>query len=189
MSSILVVCTGNICRSPVGEAVLQSQLPERVSVTSAGTHAVVGAPAEPEVHEFLRREVGLAANHTARQLTKELAESTDLILTMTEEHRSWIARAAPRAVRRVFTTVEFAQITSELPTHATFASLQDLVSAASRLRARARGTEAVLDIADPYRRSPGQYQASFKAVLTASRTISECINSRITSQGAGDSNG
>lgn len=189
MSSILVVCTGNICRSPVGEKILQSQLPEGVSVTSAGTHAVVGAPAEPEVHEFLHREVGLEATHTARQLTKRSAESTDLILTMTEVHRSWIARMAPRAVRRVFTAVEFARITSELPTHTTYAGLPDLVSTASRLRSRVRGTEAVLDIADPYRRSPEQYQASFEAVLNASRTISESINSRITSQGARDSNG
>ena len=36
MSSILVVCTGNICRSPVGEAVLQSQLSGGVAVSSAG---------------------------------------------------------------------------------------------------------------------------------------------------------
>jgi protein-tyrosine phosphatase len=188
MSSILVVCTGNICRSPVGEAVLQSQFSEEVAVSSAGTHAVVGAPAEPEVQEFLRREIGSEANHTARQLTKELAESSDLILTMTEEHRSWIARTAPRAVRRVFTTIEFAHITGEMPPHTTYAGLPELVSTAARLRARVRSIEAPLDIDDPYRGSPEQYQTSFDAVLNASRTISESINSRITSQGAGDSN-
>ena len=189
MSSILVVCTGNICRSPVREAVLRSQLSNEYTVSSAGTHAVVGAPAEPEVHDFLRREAGLEMHHTARQLTKELAEDTDLILTMTEEHRSWIARTAPRAVRRVFTAVEFARITEELPPRTAYTGLPELVSAATRLRARVRNTGPALDIDDPYRRSPEQYQASFDAVVTASRTISEFINTRITSPEAGESNG
>ena len=115
MSSILVVCTGNICRSPVGEAVLQSLLPEYMSVSSAGTHAVVGAPAEPEVQEFLRREVGLEANHTARQLTRDQADSAHLIITMTSEHRSWVARNAPRAVRRTFTLKELSLLLESLP--------------------------------------------------------------------------
>lgn len=189
MSSILVVCTGNICRSPLGEAVLRSKLPSEFTVSSAGTHAVVGAPAEPEAHDFLRREVGLEMQHTARQLTKKLAESNDLILTMTEQHRSWIARTAPRSVRRVFTAVEFARITEELPPHTAYTGVSELVSAATRLRARVRDTGPALDIDDPYRRSPEQYQASFDAVVTASRTISESINSRITSPEAGDWNG
>ena len=44
--SVLVVCTGNICRSPMGERILQSLLPEKI-IKSAGVGALVGHPADP----------------------------------------------------------------------------------------------------------------------------------------------
>lgn len=187
MSSIIVVCTGNICRSPVAEGALRALISSpRIEVTSAGTHAVVGAPAEPEAQEFLHRELGATTDHRARQLTKAEAEAADLLLTMTAEHRSWIARTAPRAVRRVFTMREFAQLMGELPPASEVTPLRDIVMSASRLRARTSGGS--LDIADPYRGAPEQYEKSFSAVLTASRTIAKAITTRATPHHAGDRN-
>ena len=181
MSSILVVCTGNICRSPVGEAVLQSQLSGGVAVSSAGTHAVVGAPAEPEVQEFLRREVGLEANHTARQLTRDQADSAHLIITMTSEHRSWVARNAPRAVRRTFTLKELSLLLESLPSESRFTSLKDLALGASRLRPRLAGELAELDIADPYGGPPEAYESSFREVLDFSRRVADAMRHRLQS--------
>lgn len=187
MSSIIVVCTGNICRSPVGEGALRTLIPSSgIEVTSAGTHAVVGAPAEPEAQEFLRRELGAETDHRARQLTKAEAEFADLLLAMTEDHRSWIARTAPRAVRRTFTMREFAQLMGELPPVSGDTPLRDVVMSASRLRARTAGSS--LDIADPYRGAPEQFEKSFSAVLTASRTIAREITARATPHNAGDRN-
>lgn len=181
MSSILVVCTGNICRSPVGEVVLRAQLPEEVQVSSAGTHAVVGAPAEPEVHDFLRREVGLEAHHTARQLTKDMAEAADLILTMSGEHRAWIARNAPRVVRRTFTLKEFRALLEALPPASQFGSLKELSLAAARLRPRLAGDGAELDIADPYGGPPEGYASSFSEVLDFSRRSAAQLAGRLPS--------
>lgn len=189
MGSILVVCTGNICRSPVGEGALQALISSPgVEVTSAGTHAVVGAPPEPEAQEFLRRELGAKTKHRARQLTKGEAESVDLLLAMTEEHRSWIARTAPRAVRRVFTVREFAQLMVELAPASEGVTLRHMVMSASRLRARIRSAGSSLDIADPYRGTPEQYEQSFSDVLAASRTIASAITTHTTPHHAGDRN-
>lgn len=181
MSSILVVCTGNICRSPVGEAVLRSQLPQEMMAASAGTHAVVGAPAEPEAQEFLRREVGLEANHTARQLTRDQADSAHLIITMTSEHRSWVARNAPRAVRRTFTLKELSLLLESLPSESRFTSLKDLALESSRFRPRLAGELADLDIADPYGGPPEGYESSFREVLDFSRRVADAMRHRLQS--------
>lgn len=176
MSSIVVVCTGNICRSPVGEAVLESMLPGSVSVSSAGTHAAVGREAAPETQQFLTRELGSPLNHVARQLTKQRAEEVDLIITMTAEHRAWVARKAPRAVRRTFTLGELDEILPHIPQKQHFLSLRDIALYASRLRARVIGADAArLDIADPYGGPQEAYECSFTTVLASSQRVAKSL--------------
>lgn len=186
METIVVVCTGNICRSPVGEAALRALLPDPTyEVSSAGTHAVVDSPPEPEVHDFLRRELDASIDHRARQLTKSIAESADLLLTMTEEHRSWVARTAPRSVRRLFTSRELAQIVDLLPPDAEHTGLRGLAADASRLRTRLQSSGASVEIADPYRGSSKLYEQSFAAVLDSSRRIAEYITTHVRTPRAG----
>lgn len=187
METAVVVCTGNICRSPVGEGALRALLPKSTfDVSSAGTHAVVGSPPEPEVLDFLRRELDESIDRPAQQMTKSIAESADLILTMTEEQRSWVARTAPRSVRRLFTTRELALIVDLLPTDARYAGLRDMAAAASRLRSRLRSSKEPLDIADPYRETQDQYEKSFSAVLDSSRRIAEYVTARVAQPRTGD---
>jgi len=90
--NILFVCTGNICRSPLAEALLKRALEERgltdVSVTSAGTGAWDGAPASEGAY-LVGLECGLdLSGHRARLLSRELVEQADLILTMARHHRA-----------------------------------------------------------------------------------------------------
>ncbi len=90
MFSILTVCTGNICRSPIAAGLLYHYLPEslkeQVEVSSAGTHALHGHRAEPHAIEAMHR-IGIdISEHRARQITKQIARETDLILTMEEAH-------------------------------------------------------------------------------------------------------
>jgi len=93
---VLVVCSGNTCRSPLGAAMLAARLaddPElqRVEVSSAGTSAWDGSPAS-EGSYLVALERGLdLSNHRARMLTSDLVGRADLILTMSEAHSHRVA--------------------------------------------------------------------------------------------------
>lgn len=89
--SVLVVCVGNICRSPLGERVLRQALPD-LRIDSAGLAAVVGHGAD-ETAARMAAERGIALEgHVAQQLTAAIGGSYDLILAMEPGHRAEIAR-------------------------------------------------------------------------------------------------
>lgn len=187
MESILVVCTGNICRSPVGAAALRAVLPEsQYAVSSAGTHAAIDRPAAREADVFLQRELGVTLDHAGRQLSKEQAETSDLIITMTAEHRAWVARAAPRVVQRSFTLLELEGIVSLLPSDARYASLGDFAKSASRLRARAKPRGDSLDIPDPYGGPSEGYEESFTTVLASVRLVAAAVSAHVDINSEGD---
>ncbi|MCS4274575.1 MULTISPECIES: protein tyrosine phosphatase [Raoultella] len=94
--SILIVCTGNICRSPIGERYLRMALPHK-KIDSAGTGALVGHEAdESAVNISIKHGLSLDG-HSGRQLTSSLARKYDLILVMEKEHIEQISRIAPEA--------------------------------------------------------------------------------------------
>lgn len=187
MGSILVVCTGNICRSPVGAAALRALLPEtQYAVSSAGTHAAVDRPSAREADVFVERELGVSLDHAGRQLSKEQAESSDLIITMTAEHRAWVARVAPRVVQRSFTLLELEGIVSLLPPDARYANLRDFAQSTSRLRARAKTGGDSLDIPDPYGGPSEGYEDSFTTVLTSVRLLAAAVSTHVDINSEGD---
>lgn len=102
---VLVVCEGNVCRSPLACALLAQALPD-IEFSSAGTHAVAGALADPRVLDMAReRSLQLAADmaaHVAQPLTGERVRAADLILTMTKAQRVCIETAWPFARGKVF---------------------------------------------------------------------------------------
>ncbi|GBD33221.1 Protein-arginine-phosphatase [bacterium HR33] len=92
MKRVLLVCTGNICRSPLAEAIMRRELAELgrddFEVTSAGTGAWDGAPASEGAY-LVALEHGLDLSaHRARLLTRELVQQADIILTMARHHRA-----------------------------------------------------------------------------------------------------
>ncbi len=95
---ILVICTGNICRSPMAEGLLRHMLAARaikgVQIRSAGTHALDGRPAEPHAVEAARELGADIAAHTARSLDSEMVMAADLVLVM----ESWQAELAGRVL-------------------------------------------------------------------------------------------
>ncbi len=107
---ILLVCTGNICRSPLAAALLDRALAQRgidgIEVASAGTGAWDGAPVSEGAYLVgLERGLDLSA-HRARLLTRELVEDADLILTMARHHRARVDELGGES--RVFVLGEYA---------------------------------------------------------------------------------
>lgn len=171
---ILIVCTGNICRSPFIERLLQLKLDERLSgsgarivVHSAGTGALVGSAMDPRSAAQLTAHGGDPAGFSARDLTSKLIAESDLVLTATREHRGRVARLSPAAMRRVFTFRDFAHLVagidlSDDPTGAAAAPIEPVrqvrqVRQVTEKAAASRGLKPPLvpdlaDIVDPYRR-------------------------------------
>ncbi|MBU9854266.1 low molecular weight phosphotyrosine protein phosphatase [Rahnella sp. H11b] len=92
--SILIVCTGNICRSPIAERILRLNLPDK-KIDSAGTIAMVDKPADPGAARVAEKHNLVLSNHRATQFTAELGREYDLILVMEKSHQEQISRVSP----------------------------------------------------------------------------------------------
>ncbi|MGP8435080.1 low molecular weight protein-tyrosine-phosphatase [Paraburkholderia fungorum] len=109
IGSVLMVCEGNVCRSPVARVMLQRELPHLV-VSSAGTRALVGERADPLAVQ-LAGERGLdLTDHVATALTWEDVRGAELILSMTQDQRELISTTYPFARGKVFRLGEHDQI-------------------------------------------------------------------------------
>jgi len=97
---ILLVCTGNTCRSPMAEAIARRILLEQgrpLTVSSAGVAASDGAEASPEAIVAMASEGLELERHRARQLTPQIAAKADVIWAMTESHAAAVRRLLPGA--------------------------------------------------------------------------------------------
>ncbi|WP_461164708.1 arsenate reductase/protein-tyrosine-phosphatase family protein [Arthrobacter sp. R4-81] len=177
---ILTVCTGNICRSPVAERLLQAGLdqvlPGGFDVRSAGTRAMVGDPIQPLSAEIIARYRGNPEQFAARQLTPKILRDTDLVLTMSTGHRGEVLKLDPSLLRRTFTIREFARMLevleergapgtetgvppSDASSRGDFKTLwRELPGRAASVRHLALAADpADNDVVDPYRRTADYY--------------------------------
>ncbi len=92
--SILVVCIGNICRSPTAERLLKQALPHK-TISSAGISALAGHAADDTATAVADQNGVSLEGHVARQLTRELCQQHDLILVMEQQHIDAVTRIAP----------------------------------------------------------------------------------------------
>jgi len=100
---ILVVCVGNICRSPTAELLLRNALATSpITVASAGLAARVGEGMEPAARELLEDRGHSAQAFRARQLTPDIVNESDLILVMEKEHVKQVLKIASHARGKVF---------------------------------------------------------------------------------------
>lgn len=108
---VLVVCTGNICRSPYIERVLAHELAGTgISVSSAGSGALVGAPVDPQAASLITAAGGNPDGFVARQLTREMVADADLIVTATRDHLSQVVPLHPRALRYGFAMLDLGDL-------------------------------------------------------------------------------
>lgn len=99
--NILVVCVGNICRSPIGEALLKREYPDK-DIDSAGLSAVVGHQADAKALAVMATDNVDMSDHIAKQITEELVRSADLILTMSTSQSKWIEDQWPHCRGKTF---------------------------------------------------------------------------------------
>jgi len=111
---ILIVCTGNICRSPMGEGLLRAaigrdpQLGGRgIEVRSAGIHGWEGAPASELAVEVMRERGVEISGHRSQPLSEELIEWADVVLTMTAAQNAWIRHVFPGTDGKVMRVSEY----------------------------------------------------------------------------------
>jgi len=110
MVQILIICTGNTCRSPMAEAILRSLLPKEVAgvtrVISAGTGAADGIPASPLAVQICA-ECGIdVSGHRSARLTPAMIRASDLVLGMEPHHLEYARGLAPEAKDRIHLITE-----------------------------------------------------------------------------------
>lgn len=181
--TILTVCTGNICRSPMAEQLLRAGLADMpgVQVASAGTMAMPGDVMPIQAEQLSRRFGGDATGHQARRLLAQHVEQAGLVLALAREHRAAAVRLAPRATGVTFTLREFARLSRHVDQTELQAAAGNTPNAdiARRLRravalvASLRGTVDPPshpeddDVIDPYRRDDSVYARSADQLVPA----------------------
>lgn len=101
MQYILTLCIGNICRSPLAEALLAREFPQR-KVWSAGLGALVGQPADPHSVALAKAHDLDISAHRAQQVTLPMCQQAELILVMEDHHRVELERRYPLVHGKVF---------------------------------------------------------------------------------------
>lgn len=188
---VLMVCTGNICRSPLAELILRARLRDvEVRVHSAGTRAPVGSEMSGFSQEIAVEHGASpeeAAAHRARWLQEPLADDADLILAMSREHRRAAVELSPRHLRHTLTVREFARLAETLSDEqiaaaadAAGASPRARVAAAVALVSGQRGLGAQAapqddDVIDPYRRERTVYDESAAQLVPAIDTVARVV--------------
>lgn len=93
-NSILVLCTGNICRSPIAERILRDAFPKK-EIDSAGLSAVVGNPADPSAIHIAEKHGISLEGHKGKQFTASMGRQYQLILVMEQQQLEQISNLAP----------------------------------------------------------------------------------------------
>ena len=174
---VLVVCVGNLCRSPLAERLLRVRLADEphVRVTSAGTRAVVGAPMDAPAAAELDRLGGDPSGFEARRLTADLVTGADLVLTATRRLRSEVVELAPAALKRTFTLRELAALLEEHPWPRDPGDVRALVAAAADWRGSVAGRDDELDIPDPIGGPPRLHREAADLASAAIDVVAEQV--------------
>jgi protein-tyrosine phosphatase len=185
---ILLICTGNICRSPMALGFLADRsgrlLDGALNVRSAGTWARPGSPPTPEAEASVAERGIDISDHRSTSVSPDLIGWADLIITMTAEHRDEVLDMKPDAADRTFTLKELVALLGALPPPEVERSRDALlarVDEASALRASGRApTPADEDVVDPI----GMSDETYRAVAWELEELTDALVRRLAGAGA-----
>lgn len=159
--SIVFVCTGNTCRSPMAEALFKDIIKEKggmdeFEVSSRGVYAFSGDPSSRQAIEVMKKEFGIdMQQHRAKVLDGSDIIGAYLVLTMTMHHKDMILDIYPEASDKIYTIKEYAQVEDDTE----FDSDTDV--------------EGDTDISDPF---GGDYQTYKDCALEIEELLIEVLN-------------
>ncbi|MEV0429062.1 low molecular weight phosphatase family protein [Micromonospora sp. NPDC050495] len=175
VDEVLFVCHANMCRSPMAEFIARRLLADRpVTVTSAGTDALDGAPMHPYAVEVAAGTGADAAAFRTRRLRAEHLAGAGLVLTATRRQRSVCTALAPAALHRTFTLRQFARLAAAAEPAPTGAGspLRAAVEAAARARAGLQPAAADADdLRDPIGGSPADFRRCAEEIERSIRPV------------------
>lgn len=108
MMEIYFICTGNTCRSPMAEAILNGKQIEGITAHSAGVYAIEGMPISEHAEAIIKR-FQLPYSATANQVDLKALQSADYILTMTAAHKQALIMLFPQYEGKIETLKSFVQ--------------------------------------------------------------------------------
>ncbi|WP_062387950.1 arsenate reductase/protein-tyrosine-phosphatase family protein [Demequina iriomotensis] len=178
MATVLMVCSGNLCRSPAAALLLQTHLPDQVEVISAGTAANEGDAIPRQMRKELRANGLDGRAHRARRITRAMVDRADLIIPMAQRQRQYVALMTPDASERTFVLGHLAALAQAVPP-------PPGESVAERIaRVPAMGAHHLQDmvgsrsgdIPDPYGGKAAEYQASYRIIRDMVSTVAGWIS-------------
>ncbi len=114
-NTILFLCTGNMCRSPMAEYLLKECFKEAgVTIHSAGTHAADGLRASSHSITIAEEHDIDLSKHSSRMLTEEMLNEADLVLAMSPEHLEYILSYHPKYYDKVYLLMRFGREKEEV---------------------------------------------------------------------------
>lgn len=179
MFCVLHVCTGNICRSPMSERILDGLTGGDVFNHGAGTSAYHEGESMQTNSRLELADRGFEPDgHGARRIDRAQVESSDLILVATSGHFDYIADRFPEALERTFLVRQFgkiaADVIAELPDGDPSARGKALVAAA----AERRGDYNETDLSDPWGLGRSSYAVIADQLVEALEPVAEALEGR-----------
>lgn len=165
MYTVMTVCTGNICRSPMAEIILRAEferrgLADKVNVESSGvSDEEYGNPIDRRAVKVLKeRGYELPAHHFAHRITRDEIERTDLFLLMTASHMRALLRQLPQAKR------------SEVHMYRSFDP---------NLSKPAAGREDSIDLVDPWYGGPREFEVAIDQIEEVAPYIVDWVEQQL----------
>jgi protein-tyrosine phosphatase len=171
----LIVCTANICRSPMAAALLRRALQSDGSstvVASAGTHAHESTVAEHAVTVMGERGIDIS-NQPARLLSRGDLDGADVVLAMERAHVAHVVAMAPEAFPKTFCLRELAELARARGPRRPDETFEEWLARLHRGRRAAdvlrSGTE--FDVADPYGGSVSEFEQCARELDEVAREV------------------